>query len=121
MIEFVRKVFALKRKVEDKAAVVEQGVSAWDHALIAYHRGASLPGILRIASGITDTKSDDALDDAVVALLGEVKQTVYNGSEIMRTNAVLLTSIATQLDEIHSLLEQAENDPLKNVLEDYDA
>lgn len=114
---FIGRVLRLKKEIESKADLVEENFSAWDHAVIAYNRGATLPGCLRIFAGITEAKSDDKLDDAVLVLLGEAKQSVYNASELMRANAGLINGFADQLDSLFEALDRAEREPLKQVLE----
>lgn len=117
MIDFIRRALALKRKVDAKMPVVDEGLSAWDHAVQAYERGASLPGILRVATGTTSSTSDDKLDDAALALLGEAKQALFNGAQVLRANAALFNGLADQMDGVYDALQRAESAPLKEVLE----
>lgn len=120
MIDYVRKILAIKKKIDQKVVVVDQTLSAWDHAVSAYHRKASLPGIIRVATGITESEADDQIDDAVLGMLGEFKQSVYNGSEIMKANAAMLNGLAAQMDSLFDLLDRAEKGSLKEVLEGTD-
>lgn len=117
MLEYIRRILALKKKADSKLATVEQGIGAYDHAVIAYERGASLPGILRVFAGVTESKADDKADDAVLALLGELKQTIFNASEILKANAAMLNGVASQLDGLRDVFQEAEKSSLKKVLE----
>ena len=98
-----------------------QHADAWHHAQIAYARGATLPGILRVYAGVTPDKADDAADDAAQAILGEFKQSVYNASELLKGNIALAQGFAGQLDGLYGFLDRAEKAPLRELLEKTDA
>lgn len=110
MLDLIQKLVTLKKQAE-------QNVNAWEHAQIAYDRGASLPGLLRVYTGITDAPADDRADDAVLAVLGELKQTVYNASEVLKGAVAIAQGTVTQLDSLFEFLAAAESKPLKNLLE----
>jgi len=120
-------IVALAKRLWSLKGDAETGLSVRDHALTAYERGASLPGILRIAGGITQTGADDRADDAVLAALGEAKQALFNAEQGLRaaiggTQALLVnaTGLADQLRGLFDFLDAAEKGPLKDILEGSD-
>lgn len=110
MIDFLRKAFRLGRQAT-------QNVEAASAMEAAYAHYKPLPAVLRAFSGATEAKADDSADEAVLAALGQLKQTAYNGAQILRGLIPLIEGIAAQCDEVYEFLDKAEREPLKELLE----
>lgn len=117
LVQSLRTLWALKQQADAKVALVGENLSAWDHAVAAYERGASLPGIVRVYGGVTESAVDDHAARAVEDVLGELKQAAFNGAELMRGNAAMLIGLAAQLDGLYAFLDVAEQGSLKKLLE----
>jgi hypothetical protein len=110
VISFLKDLFRLSRKAKEN-------VKAASTAEAAYDRSQTLPDVLRAFAGQTTTKGDDQIDEAVLAALGQIKQSAYNGSQILRGLIPLLEGLAVQCDEVYEFLDRAEREPLKDILE----
>ena len=111
ILKTVRKVMALKKQAD-------QNLTSWEHVKKAYFRDATLPGLFRIFAFGTETKIDDKLDDAALAALGELKQTIFNASQVLRGAVAIAEGTASQLDGLFEFLDKAEKGSLRALLED---
>lgn len=111
MIEFLKQAWKLSRQAKENV----DGAGA---AEAAYEARRTLPDVLRAYSGQTKAKADDRADEAVLAAIGQAKQSAYNAAQILRGLAPLVEGLAAQADEVYAFLERAEKEPLKDLLED---
>lgn len=111
MIEFLKQAWKLSRQAKENV----DGAGA---AEAAYEARRALPDVLRAYSGQTKATADDGADEAVLAAIGQAKQSAYNAAQILRGLAPLVEGLAAQADEVYAFLERAEKEPLKDLLED---
>lgn len=111
LVTFIQQAWRLSRKAKENVEAVSLAEAAYDAR-------RALPDVLRAYSGQTRSKVDDGADKAVLAAIGQAKQSAYNAAQILRGLAPLIEGLAAQADEVYAFLERAEKEPLKDLLED---